>query len=404
MEKKRTKINTIGLDARGLKVIEFFIKNFCDERCVLVSEEIEAEVCMINMDSIGAENELQRIKGIFPQMPIIQMALYSIECYPHFFIRKPLIIKHFLEILVKIESMPNRQISSEQLEFQLKKDRACSALLEEKVYEQLDKTRTVASNASHANNQMRIVEFAGTKNNIDLFDNKVREEIYFDPQDYYLFYVQQAIEQAKLENKPVQLTGLWQTIIICPQFNLVYMTNSDKKLRSFCAAALNSSHKERMLIEETSFSCEEVMGNDADSLMNDSRSENLHDLEQFLWKVSLWTARGRLPLGTDLKQLFQAQSWPNFTRLITTPHSFNLVAYWATKPRSLIETAENLGFEQRYIFSLYTAMTVLNNIERLSLKDEEGMSLKTALETKRLIASKTKKIFSSVVKKMKLGS
>jgi hypothetical protein len=408
MESKPLKITTIGLDERGLKVIKFFIERFCAERAIIVSAEAETEVFMINMDSVRANNELNRIKTAFPAMPIIHMALYAVECYPHFFIRKPIIAKHFLEILTEIESLPNRQLPKEHIELvQVNSQRA--DLDNEKVFEQFDKPKkTVATKVAAKINKARVAEFAGVKDDIDLSSNTISKEIYFDPRDYYLFYVQEAITRAKSENKTMKLTGLWQTVIICPRFNLVYMTKSDKKLRSFCAAKLNNSHKERMLIDETAFSCEELGEIEGEDILKNSSSDNLYDLESFLWKVSLWTARGRLPLGTDMNQLFQVQSWPNFTRLVSTPHSFNLTAYWAAKPRSLLDTVSSLGFKQRYIFSLYTAMTILNNIafsepETVTGSSSEDKPKKTSSRTRKLVTLKTKRLFGNVIKKLRLS-
>ena len=407
MEKKVIGISAIGLDDRGLKVLRFFITRFCANRCEIAGKEEQATAFIINMDSINSEKELRRIKESFPKNPIIHMAISTIECSPHYFIRKPLIVEHFLSVLSEIENLPNHQLTVDQIVSIHEEDNKFVTTSDGKMYERRDearverrnKPRTVASKIASENNKVGIAGFAGNKKDIDLTDYSDDESIYFNPEDYYLFYVQQAVAQAKKENKVVRLTGLWQTITICPKYNLVHMTKSDKKLRSFCLAVLDNSHKDSLLIDETAFSCESVEDFEAKLLFNGASAEHIHDLDQFLWKMSLWTARGRLPEGTDLNQVFQVKAWPNFTRLMLSPHAFNLTAYWAAKPRTLLETVQGLGFEQRYIFSLYSAMTVLGNIhardtENIEIEEDEDFHVPD-------ITPKIHNLFSRVINRLR---
>jgi len=78
-------------------------------------------------------------------------------------------------------------------------------------------------------------------------------------------------------------------------------------------------------------------------------------LDKFLWRVALWTSRGRVPKGTDLSKQIVLLHWPNFTRLIVTPYALKISAQWMAQPHSLLETAKTLEIPQRYVFAFFSA-------------------------------------------------
>jgi hypothetical protein len=78
-------------------------------------------------------------------------------------------------------------------------------------------------------------------------------------------------------------------------------------------------------------------------------------LDSFLWKMALWTSRGKIPKGADLSRNIVLLHWPNFTRLILTPHAMEISALWIAQPQSLLDTAKLLEIPQRYVFSFFSA-------------------------------------------------
>lgn len=366
----------------------FFISKFCVSRCVLTSDREQAEVFFIDMDSVKSADELKRIKQDYPLKPIIHISLHSLECAPHFFIRKPLIVKNLLDTLTKIERLPNRQVVVERLKANYQERDRLNLTLSFN-----DSGNRYPDESENGQFKPKVLENIGAE--VDLRDEKHHSLIYFDPQEYYVFYVQKAVDKAKLKDKAIKLIGLWQTVIICPRYRLVYVTTPDKKLCTLCSDTLENIYKERTLSDHISFDYEYLDNSEEERIFKGVSSEFIIDLDSFLWKISLWTAQGRLPVGTDLKKTFQVQSWPNFTRLTPSPHSFKLTAYWATKPRTLLETVEHLGFKQCHIFSLYSALLVLGNIEKL-IADEENLMTPS-------VTMKAKKIFGKIINKLKFS-
>ncbi len=388
------KLYLLGFDNRGQKLLSLFISRFCTEYCCIVCDKNQADAFMVNMHSIGIEKEIAQLKLQYPQKPIIHQALYSIACDPHFYVSKPLQVDYFHEVLRKIAQLPNRQLPHEKIALSSKPPTSEAENADAKQADtQPDEPRSLAIQAAKEHNQARKSEFVGERSDIDLSDETALSTIYFEPKRYFLSHVQQALHIAQDKQKPVKLTGLGQTLIICPCTDSVYSSKSDTGLRSLCVVALYDNYQ----VEEMDLNCEEM----DDSALEETLSSDSHfkqqTREQFLWKIILWTARGRLPEGTDLDQRFQLDNWPNLTRLVTTPYAFRITAYWINKPRTLRETLNELGLEQRYVFSLYSAMLLTNQIH-LFQNQEQGHHADMTLPK---VTMKTKKLFRRLIKKLK---
>lgn len=86
--------------------------------------------------------------------------------------------------------------------------------------------------------------------------------------------------------------------------------------------------------------------------------------DALLWKLALWSSKGRLPRNTDPDCRVRMSRWPNFTRLLITPHAVRAAALWVTRDLSPIELASALRVPQRYIFALYAAASNAGLMEK----------------------------------------
>lgn len=88
------------------------------------------------------------------------------------------------------------------------------------------------------------------------------------------------------------------------------------------------------------------------------RLDQYRDLVTFdalLWKLAVWTARGRLPEGADPDTRYYLRCWPNFTRLMVLPHSIRIAALGVREPMTLIFIADTLEIAPADVFSFYYA-------------------------------------------------
>jgi len=78
-------------------------------------------------------------------------------------------------------------------------------------------------------------------------------------------------------------------------------------------------------------------------------------IDYLLWDLAQCTARGRVPVGTDLSRLFYLRCWPNFPRLPPIPHGMRIASLWVGEPRTLDDIAMSLDIEKAEVYSFYSA-------------------------------------------------
>lgn len=383
-----TQINchVIGLDKRGLATLQFFFQKHYGGHCEMVSED-HADMFMVNMDSIGAEKKLAALEDEFPDKPVILLALYPIETEKHYSISKPINAKKLLAIMNKIE---------------LKKKNDTKQVIEaEKITDTVFIKNTKATDnqtttaAAQQLSQTDMAHFIGHREDVDLSNNEQLAEIYFDPKRYYLGHIIEALEMAKKHNTSIQLTGLSHTLYICPNRNLVYIKLSDNKLRYYGVTTL---YKDDDTSEKrTRFSYKMIADDQVVALCEKTPSYQ-QELCAFLWKLTLWTARGRLPKGVDIDMPVCLKVWPNFTRIVQTPHALRISAYWIAAPKTIRKMVESLLIEQRYLFSFFTATYVVG-LSSVVAKDKEKVEIRKEDEGVNK-AQKNRGIFSRLIKKL----
>jgi hypothetical protein len=87
-----------------------------------------------------------------------------------------------------------------------------------------------------------------------------------------------------------------------------------------------------------------------------------------LWKIALWSSRGRLPRGTDPYSVVRVLRSPDWQLLVKTPYADAIWALWVSEPVSIVDTAARLHLPQRYVFALYSAAQLLGLVAALASK------------------------------------
>ena len=77
-------------------------------------------------------------------------------------------------------------------------------------------------------------------------------------------------------------------------------------------------------------------------------------------KLACWASKGRYPDFLDIKRPVYLKSWPNFTRLLITPHALRISALLIQGPRTLPNVAEVLNIKPQYVFVFISAACALN--------------------------------------------
>jgi hypothetical protein len=87
--------------------------------------------------------------------------------------------------------------------------------------------------------------------------------------------------------------------------------------------------------------------------------EKFQTMDAFLWKAACWASKGRYPVAIDIRQPVYLKSWPNFTRLLVTPHAMRIAALLIQSPRTLPNVAETLNIKPQYVFVFVSAAYAL---------------------------------------------
>jgi hypothetical protein len=193
--------------------------------------------------------------------------------------------------------------------------------------------------------------FCGDAGDIDPNDFKVWYRIYFDPDGYFRDACRQAMRMALQTGQIQSLTlgdFLLPVVFLPEEGGQVITQASDARLRFYSRVTLDCIASAIVPLE---------------MLPPDLAQSTRIPFDRFLWNVTLWTSRGRLPEGTPIDVPLRLKCWPNFTRLTETPYAMSIAALWCRQPYSLLRICQVLDVPQRYVFGFYSAVNSAGLVE-----------------------------------------
>ena len=191
----------------------------------------------------------------------------------------------------------------------------------------------------------------GTTADVDLDDPEAIREVQFDPEQFLAHHIQHLIRQADKDQKYIQVGCCDVTFYIDPFNRCIRTLVKEKNLRIFGTLPINPKffkyQKQTRLPSEI-----EDLG-------------SRFDYEDFLWRMVLAASRGRLPMDTDLDQLFVLQRKPDLTLLPAFPHAEAITSLWAEEPKSIREVVTQLAVAQKYVFAYFSATRQMGYLRSL---------------------------------------
>ncbi|MDQ7072629.1 MAG: hypothetical protein Q9N32_02530 [Gammaproteobacteria bacterium] len=234
MQQDKIKIQVLGLDGRSQNTLSFFFEKFCNGQCEIIEDIHLANVFMINMDSADSAIDLAELKQKHLNQPRILTSIKAIDPVRDYFLRKPLIADHLLQILNELRGGASVRSKKSTANSQQRKTAS------HKKNKSQDKL-TTDQNEVPSLTDKEILAFVGDGIDIDLRQAKQENAAFFDLQHYFIGYVRQAYMLAKQQQSAVIITGLWHPITLFPESNQIYIDMSDRQLKSTCVVTLNSS-------------------------------------------------------------------------------------------------------------------------------------------------------------------
>jgi hypothetical protein len=170
--------------------------------------------------------------------------------------------------------------------------------------------------------------------------------IFYNPNHYFQALMAQGIAKSLTEKTPVRMMCCDTIIKLDAVHDELSSTCTIKFLRSMAIMVMDGRPSEIHAISTENFASSK------ERLATDSQ---LKKLSTAMWELTIWTARGRVPEGTQVLAPVGLKSWPNLTRLPLTPRMLEIIALWVTSPTNLLRTAERLRAPYAEVFSVYSA-------------------------------------------------
>lgn len=172
---------------------------------------------------------------------------------------------------------------------------------------------------------------------------------FYNPNEYLLGHILSALKNNTSKQGVIHVQ-CWRDrrLILQPSKGLAYTDLTHSQLKNIGTATVNDT-----FAVEISNNISELSASEASGLESMS-------MDYLIWDLALRTARGRVPLSTDLSVPLYLRHWPNFPRLPHTPHAMRIAALWVDNPSKLSDIAHQLGIEPTDVYSFYSAAVATN--------------------------------------------
>jgi hypothetical protein len=398
MDKSKSplKVALHGMEERTAKTMVMYLQGPCRGAAVVVSDS-EADVDVFDADLAGVGILMDAHRAKKPHRPVIALSLRDGELSHVFYVKKPVktddmlaALGKALALLGKIKQNENDvthlSVKANPNPIQPVVEKAEDTNLKSFVIDNDERNKTAKHQAAMQLNEKGFNAFIGNVTGLDVNDPSQFAAANYNPKDYFQGYVESAFKISREQGEIMQLNSGWSPVIIFPQNNEIWLDADDKQLRAFCGLVIANTLDGKISTTAITF--------EASSL---SRSlDKFHSMDAFLWKVACWASKGRYPVAIDVTQPVYLKSWPNFTRLLITPHALRISALLIRGPRTLANVAEVLNIKPQYVFVFISAAYALGLTGQA--KRESDALIAQSSEIK---ANKNKGFLSRIMSKLR---
>lgn len=373
-----------GMDARAIKVMMMFLSGPCQGAGNIVINADDADVDIFDADSADSKKLLESHSQKVTQKPVIVFSVQAFVQEKAITLKKPIKADEMLLALVKAR----KSIKSDSKKSSTIKTISPTETTEEEIQElfHLDVVRSQetpvtpsapeepAHQATEPEKQelktfvsayderkktskhltaKRLDEkgfhdYIGIVDDVDVNDPAQISNAHYDPANYFQGTVQAAIAACRGKNQIFSLESNWKPITIFPTHQEVWIDGSDAELKVYAGVRL----KHRKAKTEEALRLTVV---DPQKVNIGGALYQFQSLETFLWKLACWTSMGRYPKEIDYTKPVYLKNWPNFTRLLITPHALRIAALLVHQPRTMASIAQALNIKPQYVFIFISA-------------------------------------------------
>jgi hypothetical protein len=394
MDKSKSplKVALHGMEDRTAKTMVMYLQGPCRGAAVVVSDS-EADVDVFDADVAGVDALMAVHRAKKPHRPVIALSLRDGELAHVFYVKKPVKTDDMLGALnksvaflgkIKQNESQNTHLTANAVKPVVEK--ADDVNLKSFVIDDDERKKTAKHQAAMQLNEKGFNAFIGNVRGLDVNDPTQFAVAKYNPKDYFQGHVESAFKISREQGEIMQLNSGWSPVIIFPQNNEIWLDADDKQLRAFSGLVISNTLDGKISTTALTF--------ESSSL---SRSlEKFHSMDAFLWKVACWASKGRYPVAIDVTQPVYLKSWPNFTRLLITPHALRISALLIRGPRTLANVAEVLNIKPQYVFVFISAAYALG-LTGQARRESDALIAQTA----EIKANKNKGFLGRIMSKLR---
>ncbi|MCF6218634.1 MAG: hypothetical protein L3J62_08570 [Gammaproteobacteria bacterium] len=334
-----------GMDERSCEALRMAFNGPGKECCTLTDDAASADMSIVNMDSVDGESLLEKVRNDYPLRHIIVLSVNDPQLEDTHYVARPIRVDMLIKTIKKVSQLPLLEPRRVGEAIAMK-----SELKEDAVTRHTEQVKApAAEKVSRVEPKKRPVSRTRIPP-VDFSQAESKESYFYDPENHLQGEVASAIKRAVKKNSAVQLSirigGEWKTITVLPEAKKVITSINETWLERLCTSPLCTlevkmrTHNRKNSLELEYRAVETKAGSSMDA---------------FLWRVALWSAQGRVPLGTDLNAPVYLRHWPNITRLRVSPSMMRAITLLIGQPRKLPLISQVLGIPYSQVFSLYSA-------------------------------------------------
>ncbi|RRC97726.1 hypothetical protein [Amphritea balenae] len=194
-----------------------------------------------------------------------------------------------------------------------------------------------------------VYECCGNAPDVNMYEPDQRRRVFFKDDSTLLAILQEVIAEGESQNIPVEITGLPGT--------LAYLPAQKAFLFDFSEDLLVPLALTRFGYQELTLKVRPDLDVDRPSI--GSAKVVIEASDKLMWKLALWTAKGRLNKTLDPEAPLRLARQLDFNRLLAIPHATTINSLWGRHSLSALEVVKVLKINQRYVFSFMTAANAL---------------------------------------------
>ena len=370
---KKTTVALQGFSDRAKTILSLYLSRRPKGGYTLV--EGNGALNILDMDCINAQQVWESYKSAPGGTPTIVVSVKELNLENAVWLKKPLNLEQFTETLDRLIAEhqlnqlsslagtgENGQVTPIDKTDVAQLTKAKADISGQRIYISKslqgyakDYTKNTVENTSEAYEEKRSMQwFYGTRADVDYLNSKNQSDLYYTPDSYFQGMFIRALELAKSQSNPVQLSGGGVNFVFMQQGAIVYSETKSTLLHKMSFINIEEHNPFQIQALEHYPFLEQKL-----SRLTPRVSTEL------LWSLSLWSAKGRLPDAVSAESLIKIKNWPNFTRLDIPPHALEIVALWFHQETSISATATRLDVPYRAVYSVFSACYALGLIEVL---------------------------------------